>query len=779
MPGWHTPGSATPWRGSRARRCRSSGDVVFFDRLGIGEWASKNALEDLTPYLEAQDTADPDHIDLTDYYSWAVEEVTYRPPGATGKPGLYGIPSTADIRLLFSNLDHLRKEGIVDERGEPRPPTTWEELRAAAAKLHRYRIAGDKTSGLVRLGFAPGASSTNYGETYLYLYAFQAGGEMMSRDRLRVTMDSPPVVRALRFMTDVYDDLGGVAYANSFQEASVGFRDTALDVFLQGQVAMRIDGNYALELIGEFKPDLNFAVTPPPMPQDELERGRKPVTWAGGWSLVIPATARHKQGAFELIRFLRSWECVDRIDRSMRQRKEGEGRLHLPRVDPHRVYNERIIERAIFQEPTIPLRIKQAYPVVLAMLENARIRPVTPVGQLLWGQHLRAYEAGVSHRYAEEARATGDDEIRLALGSMQGPVQRQLDDVMRPKPAQAVAWTPYALGYAALVAALLAAVLLRSRRRRALGYSMRETGAAMLFASPWLVGFTLLIGGPILFSIVISFTRYDVLTQARYVGLSNYREVLSDPVFIKSLSNTGYMLLRIPLVMAVGLGIALLLRSGVRGISVYRSMLYLPAVMPVVATSLVWTWLFNAPESLVNRGMRWCFDTAPAHGLERVISLFTAAPFHLDAPLWLQDPALSKPALILMNVWTAGGSMVIWLTGLHSIPKQLHEAASIDGAGAWRRFFSITMPMLSPYILFNLIIGVIATMQIFTEAYIMTIGGPVDSTLFYAYYLFKQAFQYLRMGYASALAWILFIAVLSLTLLQLWLSKRWVHYDQT
>jgi multiple sugar transport system permease protein len=165
--------------------------------------------------------------------------------------------------------------------------------------------------------------------------------------------------------------------------------------------------------------------------------------------------------------------------------------------------------------------------------------------------------------------------------------------------------------------------------------------------------------------------------------------------------------------------------------------------------------------------------------LEWAVGLFTTTPFHLNAPLWLQDPAFSKPALILMNLWMAGGSMVIWLTGLQSIPKQLYEAASIDGASAWRRFFTITIPMLSPYILFNLIIGVIATMQIFTEAYIMTAGGPVDSTLFYAYYLFKQGFQFFRMGYASALAWILFVAVLGLTLLQLWVSKRWVHYDHT
>jgi multiple sugar transport system permease protein len=181
----------------------------------------------------------------------------------------------------------------------------------------------------------------------------------------------------------------------------------------------------------------------------------------------------------------------------------------------------------------------------------------------------------------------------------------------------------------------------------------------------------------------------------------------------------------------------------------------------------------------LNEAFHYAFDTAPAHAFEWVVNRFTARPFRLDAPLWLQDPRSSKFALILMNVWAAGGGVVIWLAGLQSIPRQLYEAANIDGAGPWRRFRHVTLPMLSPYILFNSIVGLIGTMQIFTEAYIMTGGGPLDSTLFYAYYIFRQAFQYFRMGYASALAWILFVAVLALTLVQLRFSKRWVHYDHT
>src|SRR5262245_34291265 len=174
-------------------------DLVFFDRFAIGEWASKHALEDLTPYLEGQDPADPRRIDFAEYYPWAVDEASYRLPGSSDPSRVYGVSMSADIRLIFSNLDLLRQEGIVDARGEPRPPVTWEELRDAAKRLNRYRVPGNVTSGLTRLGFAP-----NYGNSWLYMFAFQAGGELLSPDRLRVTMDSPRVVRALRFMTDVY-----------------------------------------------------------------------------------------------------------------------------------------------------------------------------------------------------------------------------------------------------------------------------------------------------------------------------------------------------------------------------------------------------------------------------------------------------------------------------------------------------------------------------------------------------------------------------------------------
>ena len=746
-------------------------DLVWFDRFAIGEWASRGALTDLRPMLAAQDRADPDRIDIGDYYPWAVDEVSYAPPGKPGAtPGLFGIPTFTDVRLLFTNSDFLRQEGMVDASGQTTPPTTWDDLLRDAVRLTRFERPGEPASGIRRLGFAP-----KVGNSWLYLYAFEAGGNFLSRDGTKITLDSPPVVRALDYMTEVYDSLGGVAQVDAMQS---GFQAGALDPFLTGQVAMKIEGNTAMATIADYRPGMDFRLTLPPMPADQLALGRKPVTWSGGFAWVVPATSQHKSGAFKLLQYLSSWEATQLLERGRREARESEGRIYLPSTLANREQFARLVRSSIEENPDVPETFRKAYKVIQEGLENTRIRPVTPVGQLLWNEHVRATDAATNHAQVEAARRAGIGESQYALRRSAVDVQRQLDRVLEPPPPHVVTWWPYFVGYAVLLLAPFAAAGLYLKTRGARhGYSLREAGAAVLFCSPWLIGFAVFVGGPILFSIVLSFTRYDVLSDARYVGLANYRDLLGDPIFFKSLGNTAYMLIRIPLVMAAGLAIALLLNRAINGIGVYRTAFYMPAIVPLVAASLLWIWLFNPNYGAINGVLSWIFDTWPFEAVEWVIGRLSGQPFAFAPPLWLQDADWSKPALIVMGLWSAGGGMVIWLAGLQSISPQLYEAAAIDGATGWRQFLHVTLPMLSPYVLFNLIVGVIGTMQIFGEAYIMTEGGPVDSTLFYAYYLFKQAFQFFRMGYASALAWILFLVVLALTLLQLWLSRRWVHYE--
>ena len=217
-----------------------------------------------------------------------------------------------------------------------------------------------------------------------------------------------------------------------------------------------------------------------------------------------------------------------------------------------------------------------------------------------------------------------------------------------------------------------------------------------------------------------------------------------------------YALFAIPLTIVAGVGLALLLNMNILGISVYRTVFFLPSIVPVVASSILWLWILNPQIGLVNVALSW---------------------FGITGPTWLGSTAWAKPALILMSLWSVGGSMVIYLAGLKDIPLHLYESALVDGANLWQRTRHITLPMLTPVIFFNLVMGLIGAFQYFTQAYIMTGGGPEDSTLFYCLYLFSRAWAYLDMGYASAMAWILFVVVLGITALVVRSHGRWVHYD--
>jgi len=288
----------------------------------------------------------------------------------------------------------------------------------------------------------------------------------------------------------------------------------------------------------------------------------------------------------------------------------------------------------------------------------------------------------------------------------------------------------------------------RSLKRHAVGYA---------FISPWLLGFLVFTAGPFIVSVYLSFTRYDIVSPPIWVGWANYHKLLTaDPLFWKSLGITfKYALVAVPVGIVAGVGLALLLNLDIRGISVYRTVFYVPSIVPVVATSVIFVWLLNPQIGLVNGLLRW---------------------FGIIGPAWLQDTKWAFWSLVFMSLWGVGGSMIIYLAGLKDIPATLYEAAIIDGAGAWQRTRHVTLPMITPVIFFNLIMGVIGAFQYFTQAYIMTLGGPEDSTHFYALYLFNRAWRYLDMGYASAMAWILFVIVMAFTILIFRTHKRWVHY---
>jgi len=299
----------------------------------------------------------------------------------------------------------------------------------------------------------------------------------------------------------------------------------------------------------------------------------------------------------------------------------------------------------------------------------------------------------------------------------------------------------------------------RTRRRR-MGMARREAVEGYLFISPWIVGFILFTIGPMLASLYFSFTDYNIISAPRWAGLSNYAEILrEDPLFWQSIKVTlYYAALSLPSGLVLGFCLAALLNQKIPGVNLWRTVYFLPSVISGVSVAILWMRIFNPRMGLLNAFLR---------------------SIGIKGPGWMSDPQWSIPALAIVSLWSVGGGMIIYLAGLQSVPPPLYDAAKVDGASAWQRLRHVTLPMMTPVIFYNLVTGLIATFQFFTVVFIMTegMGNPARSTLFYNLYLYMNAFRFLEMGYASALAWLLFLFVLLLTAAVFRSSQYWVFYE--
>jgi multiple sugar transport system permease protein len=296
----------------------------------------------------------------------------------------------------------------------------------------------------------------------------------------------------------------------------------------------------------------------------------------------------------------------------------------------------------------------------------------------------------------------------------------------------------------------------RPRRHSGLGRSEQRWGPIM--AAPAILGFAVFTLAPMVASLFFSFTDWTIGGSFSFTGLTNYKRMFfHDPLFYKSLTVTlYYTLASVPLILIVGLLAALLLNQDARGKGIFRTIYYLPTLVPSVASAVLWIWIFNPDVGLLNSMLR----DLGLHGSQ-----------------WIYDSSTAVPSLILMSAWGFGNAAVIFLAGLQGVPRHLYEAVAIDGGGAWRKFRNVTLPMMTPTIFYNLVTGVIGTFQVFNQAFIMTQGGPNNATEFYIYYLYQTAFTKSQMGYASALAWVLFFIVLVITLLLFRNARRWVYYE--
>jgi multiple sugar transport system permease protein len=279
-----------------------------------------------------------------------------------------------------------------------------------------------------------------------------------------------------------------------------------------------------------------------------------------------------------------------------------------------------------------------------------------------------------------------------------------------------------------------------------------------VFILPFILGFLIWFLIPALTSVWLAFQDWNMISAPEFVGLGNFRRVFADKLFWQALKVTAiYTVISVPLSMVLAFALALLMNTKVQGITVFRTIYYLPSIVPAVANSVLWAWILNSEFGLLNVLLR-------AVGLPKV--------------LWLQKPEWALPALILMSLWGLGGSMVTYLAGLQGIPQVFYEAAEIDGAGPWKKLWNVTIPLMSPVIFFSLVMGIIGTFQVFTAGYLITDGGPQNATLFYVLYLYRNAFEYLDMGYAATLAWVLFAIIMALTAFIFRGIGRRVYYEE-
>ncbi|HEY0867379.1 MAG TPA: extracellular solute-binding protein, partial [Fimbriimonas sp.] len=695
-------------------------DLIYQGRFNISDYASRGAFRPLDDLIQ-RDLGDPTSPRREQYYAGAWDESVYE-----GK--VYAIPTGADDRALYWNKKVFReraKELRALGMDPNRAPRTWSELLLYTKAL---TIPGK------RIGFIP-----NFGNSWFYMYAFENNANFLSPDGHTATLNTPEAREALDFMVKAYDLIGGYERVNAFQSTFQGGEN---DPFITGQVPMKIDGDWTMDGLARYGWNLDFGVAPPPVPDDRYYgRGRfagekdRFVSWMGGFSYAIPTGARNLELAWRFVKFATSYEGRMIENKAQASWQRMQGRMFIPRLQGNIQANEALFR--IYRP--VDRRFVDAMRTHMDLLPVSRTRPPTPAGQLLWDEHAKAMERAVLHTKT----------VEQALAEAEAVVQQELNRIYsRERHPIVNLWIPIALVLA--VAAAGGGILWYRWTRLRLGrISRNEALWAYAFISPWVIGFLVFTIGPMLASMFLVFADYDVLSPPRWVGWGNFRELftLDWTNWMKALSNVAYLGgIGVPLGIASGLAVALLLNAAVKGIRFYRTMFYMPAIVPGIASAVLWIWLL---------------DPDPNRGLINTVWQATLTEWlSIPPPMWLGAEAWAKPALIVQGLWGAGAGMVLWLASLKGVPQTLYEAATVDGANPNQQFWTITMPMISPIVFFNLVMGLIGALQEFDRVYVMTGGlgnGPNDSLAVPVRHLFNHGFTYFHMGYASALAWVIFV----------------------
>jgi ABC-type sugar transport system permease subunit/ABC-type glycerol-3-phosphate transport system substrate-binding protein len=656
-----------------------------------------------------------DHFDLCDFYPVGLSQNTY-------KGRLYGIPWVLGPNALYYNKTMFRRAGLDPDK----PPKTWDELKSYALSLTKR----DENGVLRQVGYADFLYNPNNFATYLW----QLGGDLLRRDLTKTAFYSSKGIAALTWMRSFIDkEAGGVRQLQVF---AANFKGASQDPFGQGRLAMRIDNPFRMPDLDRYFPKLDYGVA-------SIPTGGKTVSEVVGNALVIPRGSKHKEAAWRFIKFATSSEQMALICRAAGRIPARISAAHLPIY-----YNDAKLR------------------VFVDQIEHGRSIPVVP------GWQECSAELAAQIELALKGRKSPRSALSTAAQRADSILARANEDVSLLPP---IPWKTLAAVASFVLASVCLGVV--AYVRKATSHSKRELAEAKqfyLFAAPWLVGFVVFTFGTIVASFIISFSKWDTLSEARFVGLRNYAELfLQDDKFPRSVFVTFYYaVFSVPLAVVGGLAVSVLMNQKVMGIRVFRTIYYVPVVVAGVATSLLWQFIFNPTSGLMNKFL--ALSVVPSLQSGKL----TFGPIVTGQPGWLLDPKLAMPAFIIMGFWSVGGAMVVYLAALQSVPEELYEAARIDGAGAWMTFRNVTLPLLTPAIFYQLVVGTMYSLQMFTQPYIMTPnGGPEYSTLFYALYLFKNGFEWMKFGYASAMAWVLLVIVLAITLIHFKASARWVYYE--
>ncbi len=699
-------------------------DVFYVGNERVPSFASLGLLEPLDRFVEADArSAEPGTLKLDDLYPQVVDAFRYDGSNA-GRGTLWGIPKDFTTVGFYWNKDLFRKAGLAP----PKPDWTWDDFILAARAIGA--LTDERGEHYVGTEFVTWPAMVR-----AYLFTERCDAVGTSFDSL--TLSDPRAMAALeRLRAWRHDE----AHALTSGRSKIA---TGSAVFATGRVGMA--GPFGRWVVPEYRRIRDFDWDFAPLPRGS-ERANIILTVS--WS--ISSESRHKDEAWKLVRWLTNVEG---------QKAQARLGLAIPS-------NRAAAESDAFLDPAQKPDSDRAY---LDPIPSARVIdwPANPKFEALFGSNM------------DEGLKTANKPVPQAVADFEASWERELASPLGRGGFPTVPWGTIGAVAAAVVGAGAVGVVAWFRRRPLPRDAAREERAGFLFASPWLIGFAVFMAFPVVLSLILSFTAWkglSTLDEARWVGFGNYAQLLwNDPRFVASVRVTlYYVLVAVPIGQGLALAAAVLMHRKLRGIPFFRAAWYLPSVLAGVGVAVLWRWVFDSDAGLMNGLLSGAIGAA-----DWALGLVGAGPLGIEPPHWFGKDAAAwgPPAFAIMNAWFVGGSMVIYLAGLQGIPDELLEAAEVDGVGPVRRFVGITLPMLGPVILFNVLMAVIGSFQVFTQAFVMTGGEPGDSTRFYVLYLFNQGFEYYEMGYASAMAWLLLLGVMAVTAVILRSSARYVYYE--